>query len=108
MRTVTDLLNDYEWRQIPNCRGRFTMATQRPKLSLTDLMGDDCRPLEIRSAMARDAILVVPLEDGGVISYQREDGTCLHTLNTPEGFRRKLKDLGIDLNALSQEMSSRE
>lgn len=101
MKTVTDLLNEYEWRQIPNCRGRFTMATQRPELGMADLMGDDCQPVEIRSAMAGDAILIVPLKDGGVISYRREDGTCLHTLNTPEGFRRKLKDLGIDLSVLS-------
>lgn len=101
MRNVTDLLNDFEWRQIPNCRGRFTMATQQPHLSLTELLGEDCQPLEIRSTMARDAILVVPLEDGGVISYQRHNGTFLNTLNTPEGFRRKLKDLGIDLNAMS-------
>lgn len=101
MKTVTDLLNDYEWRQIPHCRGRFTLATQNAGLSITDLMGEDCRPLEIRSAMARDTILVVPLEDGGVISYRRENGTCLHTLNTPEGFRRKLKDLGIDLSVIS-------
>ncbi len=101
MRTVTDLLNDFEWRQIPNCRGRFTMASQRPDLSITDLLGADCQPLEIRTTMARDTILVVPLQDGGVISYRRENGDCLHTLNTPDGFRRKLKDLGIDQNAFA-------
>ena len=101
MKTVTDLLNEYQWRQIPNCRGRFTMATQRPELSITDLMGDDCQPLEIRSAMAADTILVVPLKDGGVISYRRANGYCVHTLNTPDGFRRKLRDLGIDPAALS-------
>jgi hypothetical protein len=101
MRTVTDLLNDFEWRQTPNCRGRFTLATQQTRLSLTDLLGEDCQPLEIRSTMARDTILIVPLADGGVISYERHNGTFLHTLNTPEGFRRKLKDLGIDLNALA-------
>lgn len=96
MKTVTDLLNDYEWRQIPNCRGRFTLAEQQPRLSITDLLGEDCRPVEVASITARDAILIVPLRDGGVISYRRENGSCLHTLNTPEGFRRKLKDLGID------------
>ncbi len=105
MNTVTDLLKRYEWRQIPNCRGRFTMATQQPALSITDLMGEDCQPVEIASVLARDTILIVPLKDGGVISYRREDGTCLHTLNTPEGFRRKLKDLGIDLIAIADEPS---
>ncbi len=102
MKTVTDLLNDYEWRQIPDCRGRFALAEPQPNLSITDLLGEDCRPREIRSVMARDTILVIPLEDGGVISYQREDGTCLHTLNTPEGFRRKLRDLGIERADIEQ------
>ena len=32
-----------------------------------------------------------------MISYKRDDGSFLHTLNTEEGFERKLKQLGIDL-----------
>ena len=97
MKTVKDLLSDHQWRQIPNCKGRFTIAEPGPGLSISELLGEDCRPLEVNAVMARDAILVVPLEGGGVISYRRENGSYLHTLNTPEGFRRKLKDLGIEL-----------
>jgi hypothetical protein len=48
-----------------------------------------------RVRAARDPALVVELEGGGLISYLREDGTLMHTLNTPEGFRRKLRQLGI-------------
>lgn len=96
MKTVTDLLKEHDWKQIPNCQGRFTMAEQQPDLTITDLLGEDCEPVKVTSVMARDAILIVPLEDGGVISYQRANGGCVHTLNTPIGFRRKLKDLGID------------
>ncbi|MCA9067801.1 MAG: hypothetical protein KDA84_02700 [Planctomycetaceae bacterium] len=101
MKTVTDLLNEHDWKQIPNCQGRFMMVEQQPGLSITDLLGEDCDPIKVSSVMARDTILIVPLDDGGVISYQRANGGCVHTLNTPVGFRRKLQDLGIDHNQLS-------
>jgi hypothetical protein len=42
-------------------------------------------------------VVVTPLIVGGLISYRRPDGTFLHTLNTAEGFARKLSDLGIEL-----------
>lgn len=102
MKTVADLLNEYDWKQIPNCQGRFTMAEQKPDLTITELLGKDCEPVQVDSVMARDEILIVPLDDGGVISYQRANGGCVHTLNTPDGFRRKLQDLGIDYRQLSQ------
>jgi hypothetical protein len=46
-------------------------------------------------AAARDPVVVARLDDGGLISYRRPDGTYLHTLNTREGFERKLQQLGI-------------
>jgi hypothetical protein len=46
---------------------------------------------------ARDPVLVVEFEGGGLISYMRGDGTLMHTLNTPDGFRRKLRQLGVEL-----------
>jgi len=45
---------------------------------------------------ARDPVLVVAFRGGG-LSYLREDGTLMHTLNTSEGFYRKLRQLGIEL-----------
>jgi hypothetical protein len=50
---------------------------------------------------ARDPILVVPLPDGGLLSYARPDGSFVHTLNTPDGFTRKLSQLGIILDSQS-------
>ena len=47
------------------------------------------------SAMARDPVIVAAFEDGGLISYRQADGRFLHTLNTREGFARKLDQLGI-------------
>ena len=52
-----------------------------------------------RVPAARDPVLVVEFEDGGLISYLREDGTLMHTLGTSEGFRRKLRQLGVELEA---------
>lgn len=48
-----------------------------------------------QSQKARDTVLVLKIDGGGIISYLRADGTCLHTLNTECGFQRKLTDLGI-------------
>ena len=49
--------------------------------------------------LARDPVLVVEFEGGGLISCLREAGTLMHTLNTSEGFHRKLRQLGVDLEA---------
>ena len=47
------------------------------------------------SGTAKDTVIVTSFEDGGLISYRKPDGTYLHTLNTREGFERKLRQLGI-------------
>jgi hypothetical protein len=44
---------------------------------------------------ARDPVLVASMDDGGLISYRKPDGTFVHTLNSREGFERKLQQLGI-------------
>ena len=46
-------------------------------------------------ATAKDPVIVTAFEDGGLISYRKADGMFLHTLNTREGFERKLRELGI-------------
>jgi len=48
---------------------------------------------------AQDEGLVAWIAGGGILSYRRSDGTYVHTLNTSEGFARKLAQLGIDLSA---------
>lgn len=47
------------------------------------------------SSAARDFVIVTVLEDGGLISFKRSDGTYLHTLNTPDGFARKRAELEL-------------
>lgn len=58
----------------------------------------DAKAQQFHVAAARDAVVVVPLSDGGLISYSRADGTYVHTLNTRDGFARKLAQLGIQLS----------
>jgi hypothetical protein len=68
----------------------MTPNSRLPVSALTDTPGTI-----YRVPAARDPVLVVELEGGGLISYLREDGTLMHTLNTSWGFRRKLRQLGI-------------
>ena len=47
---------------------------------------------------AKDPVVVAAFVDGGLISYRKQGGNYLHTLNSCEGFARKLQQLGIDLS----------
>ncbi len=66
-------------------------------ISFEILLGYSCFPQTYKSPMAKDPVSVIPLENGGLISYQQPDGRLIHTLNTPEGFARKLRQLQIPL-----------
>jgi hypothetical protein len=68
-----------------------------PTFSIVDLLGDIAGVQQFQSPRATDTIWVVCLEDGAVISYRRPAGTWRHTLNTEEGFKRKLEQLEIGL-----------
>jgi len=86
----------WHWRPIRNCRSRYCLVTPNSRLPLSALIPDT--PATIyRAQAARDSVLVVEFKGGGLISYLREDGTLMHTLNTSEGFRRKLRQLGVEL-----------
>lgn len=65
-------------------------------MPVTAIAGQEIQVTEHRSEAARDTVLVAVLAGGGLISYRRSDGSFVHTLNTPEGFARKLKQLGIE------------
>jgi len=97
MVSLQTLLNRWHWRPIRNCPGRLVLVTTDRSIPLDTLLGSDAHAQTFTSDMARDKILVVPLDDGGLISYTRADGSVVHTLNTEEGFGRKLSQLGISL-----------
>lgn len=85
------------WVPIRDCPGRFVLQGRLPSLNLAELIGFEAEILRFPTSAARDCALVVRLEDGGVISYHRADGSFLHTLATAEGLGRKLTQLGIHL-----------
>ncbi len=66
-------------------------------ISFEMLLDPSCVPQVFSSPHASDPILVIALEDGGIISYQQANGRMIHTLNTPVGFSRKLRQLEITL-----------
>jgi hypothetical protein len=89
------LFASHSWKPIKNCPGRLVLSRPAPNVAPQDLAGPDIEVREYRVPAARDAVIVAQLADGGLISYRREDGSFVHTLNTPEGFERKLRQLGI-------------
>ena len=95
--TFKDLQKKWEWKPIRDCPGRFTLVTMDRFLPVQDLIDDpECEVREFTSHQAKDLVLVLALQDGGIISYKRKDGTFTHTLNTSSGFLRKLAQLGIE------------
>lgn len=95
--TFDELMRAWAWKPIRNCPGRYVLDDARHDLRPQEILGDAAAVKEYCVEAARDAVLVVELSEGGLISYRRDDGSFLHTLNTPEGFRRKLAQLGITL-----------
>jgi hypothetical protein len=96
MKSFDQLFKGHDWRPIRNCPGRYVLGEGAGDLSPADILGEAIPVSEHRVRAARDTVLVARLHAGGLISYRRADGSHLHTLNTPEGFERKLRQLGIE------------
>ena len=96
------------WKDIRDCPGRSTLSPTNQHLGdlislLQRVFGSTSQiPTVIgplRSGVVRDEVFVCKFRDqGGIISYKHPDQTFLHTLNTPEGLSRKLRQLNITLN----------
>ena len=91
-----ELFESRDWSPIPHCEGRFRLAHPEPTVTPSHLAAVDHSPTVHRVSTARDEVCVLRIDGGALISYLREDGSYLHTLNTPEGLVRKLSQLGID------------
>ena len=96
MKSFEELLASYDWRPITNCPGRYKATGLDRSINLSELIGETVVETTHSSPKARDEVIALKIAGGGIISYRRRDGSYLHTLNTEEGFRRKLQDLGID------------
>ena len=98
--TFCELVIQWNWKPIRNCPGRFLLVGVRPDLPPESVVGPVATLLEFHVEGARDMVVVARLDEGGLISYKRADGTYLHTLNSAEGFSRKILQLGIVLENL--------
>lgn len=94
-RTVASLTARYGARPIRGCPGRAVLRVES-SVRLRDLL-DPTLPIHSYDELpsARDAVHVARLADGGVVSFRRPDGSWVHTVNTPEGFRRRLARFGL-------------
>ena len=92
---IQTLLDRWQWKPIRHCPGRFVLVATGRSVPLDALVARDDHARTFTSHAAKDKVLVVPLADGGLISYARADGRMVHTLNTSDGFSRKLSQLGI-------------
>jgi hypothetical protein len=94
---ISELKKQYSWRAIPGCPGRSVLKHPNKQLTFKNLLGYEPEVKTFQVDQLQDLVLIVLLEDGALITYQKPDGTLIHTLNTPEGFTRKLNKLGISL-----------
>jgi len=92
--TFLALFNRWAWRPIPNCPGRYVLAAGLVAAPPHDMVPGSNGSEHVCGA-ARNPVIVTPFEDGGLISYRKPGDRFLHTLNTREGFERKLHQLGI-------------
>jgi hypothetical protein len=85
---------EWPWRPIPNCPGRFVLATGASRVT-PEALAPRVPLVEHRVAGAPDPVVVGRFADGGLISYRKPDGAYVHTLNSRDGMDRKLAQLGI-------------
>jgi len=85
----------YRNKPIRNCPGRFILHRDYDELPLHKILSLKSVISEFESSSAQDTVLVAAIEGGGMISYRKSESCHVHTLNTEEGFLRKLHDLGI-------------
>lgn len=93
--TVKNILEQYLSKPIKGCPGRFMLLDKDLRMP-ANLVGDDAPVKTYRRKEIPDKIYICSLSDGGLISYQKADGTFVHTVNNPDGFQKKLAMLGID------------
>lgn len=82
------------WKPIRNCPGRFLLIGGRSEINIENLSESRNPVVEISTEIVPDKVLIMEFEDGGgIISFVKDAGKFIHTLNTKEGFKRKLDQL---------------
>ena len=91
-----ELKEKYILKPIYGCPGRYILKLDT-FISMKELVDEPENIKEYRLKTAEDTICIYAFEDGGFISYKKQDNSYIHTLNTIEGFIKKIKKLGIKL-----------
>lgn len=91
--TFERVLSLWDWRPIPGCPGRHKLP--RSTLSPAEIVDADLPVERHLVSGTKDPVLVVRLDDGGLISYEQQDGSFVHTLGDADGLARKLQRLGL-------------
>jgi hypothetical protein len=92
--TFSALFERWTWRPIPHCPGRYVLAAGPVAIAPEEIVTGGGASEHVIAA-TRDPVMVTPFDDGGLISYRKSADLFLHTLNTREGFERKLRQLGL-------------
>src|SRR5687768_18024010 len=71
MMTFDEIRTKWEVKPIRNCPGRFVIRISIAELSPQDLLGTDAEVHTFQIAAAKDTVLVVRMDKGGLISYRR-------------------------------------
>lgn len=85
-----EIFNKHQWEEIPNCPGRYVLEkSAKRKLGIVtpvDFLEQKLSFQVFQSQVCRDTVHVTEFPSGGgIISYQRSNGTFLHTLNNSSG-----------------------
>ncbi|MBN2531640.1 MAG: hypothetical protein JXB88_02045 [Spirochaetales bacterium] len=84
----------YKWKPIYGCTGRFILR-EKNQYTIAELTQGRVDIKTFSTDRAQDMVCIVIFDNGGIISYKKDDGSYVHTLNNKDGFIRKLKMLDL-------------
>ena len=109
--TFQQFMEVWEWHEIPNCPGRYTMTQKTQAMNMKEFMEATSASVKVhldewsldswtkvwgKGEVVRNILWVARLEGNcGIISYEHPSGAFLHTLNSASGMERKLRALHI-------------
>ncbi len=89
-----EIYGRFPWKEIHSCPGRYIL-TGNKQFSIIEILGEETETYLYNSDNTKDPFYLIEFTGGGLISYLKEGGRLIHTLNTSDGLLRKLDDLNI-------------
>lgn len=94
LRDCAQLLQRGPWQRMNENELRWQWTGPR-QMTARELLGNAAEIHVFPSVNRRDTISVCLLSDGGVISYARDNGDWIHTLNGLSDLRYKIYELNL-------------